>query len=129
MTDSRQIDSNVPKELSVHLVLDNYAADKHQKVKSWLARHSRYQVHFVLAYSSWLNQVERWFALITQRAIRRGSFRNVKGLIAGDRPVHRKLQRQGKAVHMGGHGRLNLDQNRTAMRSKFQGQDTSSTVS
>jgi putative transposase len=78
----RQIDSNVPKEFSVHLVLDNYAAHKHQTVKSWLRRHPRYQLHFVPTYSSWLNQVERWFALITQRAIRRGSFRSVKELIA-----------------------------------------------
>jgi len=78
----RQIDSNVPKELDVHLVLDNYAAHKHETVKAWLARHSRYHLHFVPTYSSWLNQVERWFALITHRAIRRGSFRNVKELIA-----------------------------------------------
>jgi len=78
----RQIDSNVPKELDVHLVLDNYAAHKHQRVKGWLTRHSRYHLHFVPTYSSWLNQVERWFALITQKAIRRGSFRSVRELIA-----------------------------------------------
>jgi len=78
----RQIDSNVPKELSIHLVLDNYATHKHEKVKAWLTRHPRYHIHFVPTYSSWLNQVERWFALITQRAIRRGSFRSVKELTA-----------------------------------------------
>jgi putative transposase len=78
----RQIDSNVPKELSIHLVLDNYATHKHEKVKAWLTRHPRYHLHFVPTYSSWLNQVERWFALITQRAIRRGSFRSVKELTA-----------------------------------------------
>jgi len=76
----RQIDANVPPDLDIHVVLDNYAAHKHQKVKGWIARHPRYHLHFVPTYSSWLNQVERWFALITQRAIRRGSFKSVKEL-------------------------------------------------
>lgn len=78
----REIDSNVPRGLDLHLILDNSSVHKHQKVKAWLARHPRYHLHFVPTYSSWLNQVERWFALITQRAIRRGSFRSVKELIA-----------------------------------------------
>jgi putative transposase len=78
----RQIDASVPPELDVHLVLDNNVVHKHQKVKAWLAHHSRYHLHFVPTYSSWLNQVERWFSLITQKAIRRGSFRSVKELIA-----------------------------------------------
>ena len=78
----RQIEANVPQDLDIHLVLDNYAAHKHEKVRGWLARHPRYHLHFVPMYSSWLNQVERWFTLITQRAIRRGSFRSVKELTA-----------------------------------------------
>jgi putative transposase len=78
----REIDSNVPPELDVHLVLDNSSVHKHQKVKAWLARHARYHLHFVPTYSSWLNQVERRFALITQNTIRRGSLRSVKELIA-----------------------------------------------
>lgn len=78
----RQIDSNVPKEFGIHLVLDNYATHKHAKIKAWLRGHPRYHLHFVPTYSSWLNQIERWFALITQKAIRRGSFRSVKELIA-----------------------------------------------
>jgi transposase len=61
--------------------MDNYATHKHPKIKAWLARHPRYHLHFTPTYASWLNQVERWFALITQRAIRRGSFRNVRQLI------------------------------------------------
>lgn len=77
----RRIDASVPQNLDIHLVLDNYAVHKHEKVKAWLTRHARYHVHFVPTYSSWLNQVERWFALITQRAIRRGSFRSVKELM------------------------------------------------
>lgn len=50
-------------------------------MKAWLARRPRFHLHFTPTYASWLNQVERWFALITQRAIRRGSFRKVHGLI------------------------------------------------
>jgi putative transposase len=53
----------------------------HPKVRTWLAQRPRYHIHYIPTYSSWLNQVERWFALVTQRAIRRGSFRSVKDLI------------------------------------------------
>jgi len=77
----RQIDTNVPEDLDVHVVLDNYSTHKHAKVKGWLASHSRFQLHFTPTYASWLNQVERWFGIITQRAIRRGSFRSVKELV------------------------------------------------
>lgn len=76
----RTIDESVPKELDVHLILDNYAAHKHEKVKGWLARHPRFHTHFTPTYSSWLNQVERWFAIVTDRAIRRGSFASVAQL-------------------------------------------------
>ena len=81
LTFLRHIDKNVPEEMDLHLVLDNYASHKHPKVKSWLLNHPRYHLHFTPTYSSWLNQVERWFALITQRAIRRGSFGSVKELV------------------------------------------------
>lgn len=74
------IEANVPKELDIHLVVDNYATHKHPKVKAWLAARPRYQVHYTPTYSSWLNQVEIWFNIITQKAIRRGSFRCVKKL-------------------------------------------------
>ena len=78
----RLIDKNVPAELDVYVILDNYATHKHAKVKAWLADHPRFHLHFTPTYSSWLNQVERWFALITERAIRRGSFSSVKELVA-----------------------------------------------
>jgi transposase len=77
----KHIDRNVPKELDIHLVIDNYSTHKHAKVRTWLAAHPRYHVHYTPTYASWLNQVERWFGLITQQAIRRGSFRSVKELI------------------------------------------------
>jgi transposase len=81
LTFLKHIDRNVPKELDIHLVIDNYSTHKHAKVRTWLAAHPRYHVHYTPTYASWLNQVERWFGLITQQAIRRGSFRSVKELI------------------------------------------------
>jgi len=77
----RRLGDCIPPELDVHLIVDNYATHKHPKVRTWLAQRPRYQIHYTPTYSSWLNQVERWFALITQRAIRRGSFRSVKELV------------------------------------------------
>ncbi len=77
----KHIEANVPEDLDPHLVLDNYGTHKHPKVKQWLAARSRYQVHYTPTYASWLNQVEIWFNIITQKAIRRGSFRSVKDLI------------------------------------------------
>lgn len=76
----RHIDANVPADLDIHLIIDNYATHKHAKVRGWLAARPRYHVHFTPTYGSWLNQVERWFGLSTQRAIRRGTFRSVKEL-------------------------------------------------
>jgi len=77
----RHIDANVPEQFDVHLIVDNYATHKHAKVKAWLARRPRYHIHYTPTYASWLNQVERWFGLITQKAIRRGSFSSVKELV------------------------------------------------
>jgi putative transposase len=77
----RRLDACIPRDLDVHLIVDNYATHKHPKVRTWLAQRPRYDIHYTPTYSSWLNQVERWFGLITQRAIRRGSFRSVKELV------------------------------------------------
>lgn len=78
----KRVDASVPADLDVHLVVDNYATHKHPAVKRWLAARPRYHVHFTPTYASWLNQVEIWFNLITQRAIRRGTFKSVKELVA-----------------------------------------------
>jgi len=77
----RKIEESVPTDLDIYLIVDNYCTHKHQKVKDWLARRPRFHMHFTPTYSSWLNQVERWFGIISQRAIRRGTFKNVKQLI------------------------------------------------
>jgi transposase len=64
----------------IHLICDNYGTHKHPRVKEWLDQHPRFTIHFTPTSASWLNLVERWFALITDRAIRRGSFDTVKQL-------------------------------------------------
>jgi transposase len=76
-----RIDQTIDASLDVHLVLDNYGTHKHPQVKKWLAGRPRYHVHFTPTGSSWLNQVERWFAEITRKKIHRGTFRSVRDLI------------------------------------------------
>jgi transposase len=76
-----RIDKSIDSTLAVHLVLDNYGTHKHPEVKKWLAERPRYHVHFTPTSSSWLNQIERWFAEITRKQIRRGTFRSVRDLI------------------------------------------------
>lgn len=74
------IDAQVPARLDIHLIVDNLRTHKHAKVQRWLAARPRFHLHFTPTYASWLNQVEIWFNIITQKAIRRGSFRSVRAL-------------------------------------------------
>jgi transposase len=76
----RAIDRATPKRLDLHLIVDNYATHKHATVKAWLEKHPRFQLHFTPTSASWLNQVERFFGLITQQRIRRGAFTSVPDL-------------------------------------------------
>lgn len=71
------IDTQVSPELDVHLIVDNYATHKTEKVKKWFLKHPRYHIHFTPTSASWLNMVERFFADLTTRQIRRGTFRSV----------------------------------------------------
>jgi transposase len=75
------IDARTPPDMELHLIVDNYSTHKHKKVKSWLRSHPRFHQHFIPTSSSWLNLVERWFREITDKRIRRGTFRNVPQLI------------------------------------------------
>ncbi len=75
------INVKTPADLDLHLIVDNYGTHKHARVKSWLKRHPRFHLHFIPTSSSWLNMVERWFREITDKRIRRGSFKNVPELI------------------------------------------------
>jgi len=81
----RLIDRSTPKSLGLHLIADNYATHKHPTVKAWLAKHPRFHMHFTPTSASWLNQVERFFGLITGDRIRRGVFTSVAELEAAIR--------------------------------------------
>jgi transposase len=77
----KTIDAQVPKDLQIHLILDNYATHKHEDVTKWLDKHPRFHLHFTPTSSSWLNLVERWFRELTDKALRRGAFGSVPDLI------------------------------------------------
>ena len=74
------VDASLPRGLDVHLVMDNYGTHKVKKVRGWLARHPRYHIHFTPTSGNWLNMVERLFAEVTQRCVRRGSHTAVREL-------------------------------------------------
>ena len=88
------VDRETPAELALHLVVDNSSTHKSPPVKRWLKRHPRFHRHFIPTGSSWLNMVERWFRDITQRRIRRGTFRSVKELVAA---IHAYLTKDNQA--------------------------------
>ena len=75
-----KIDAEVPAHLDVHLVCDNYGTHKSPAIKTWLAAHPRFNMHHTPTYSSWINQVERWFAYLTDQLLRRGDHRSVQAL-------------------------------------------------
>ena len=85
--------------MDVHLVLDNYGTHKHPDVKQWLADRPRYHVHFTPTSSSWLNQIERWFAEITRKRIRRGTFRSVRELIKAIKDYVRHYNKNPQPFH------------------------------
>ena len=103
----KQIDRETPKDLDIHLIVDNYATHKHDRVQRWFARRPRYHLHFTPTSSSWLNLVERFFADLTQDVVREGSFTSVPELIRdierylAQRNEHPKLYRwkaEGQAI-------------------------------
>ena len=75
-----KLDSAVPADLDVHLICDNYATHKSPTIAKWLAAHPRFHMHFTPTYSSWLNQVERWFGMLTDQKLRRGAHRSIQAL-------------------------------------------------
>jgi transposase len=79
------IEANVPAELEAHIIMDNYGTHKTALIRKWFAKRPRFHLHFTPTYASWINLVERWFAEITNKRIRRGVFRSVKELEAAIR--------------------------------------------
>jgi transposase len=80
-----EIEAQVPAELDVHMIMDNYGTHKTPLIRKWFAKRPRFQVHFTPTYGSWINLVERWFAELTNKRIRRGVFRSLKELEAAIR--------------------------------------------
>ena len=76
----RRLDDEFPSGRDLHLILDNYGTHGHPRVQRWLKRHPRFTLHFIPTSSSWLNLIERWFAELDQKAVRRGAFRSVREL-------------------------------------------------
>jgi len=76
----RRLDREFPKNKPLHLILDNYGTHKHPNVKAWLEKHPRFHLHFTPTSSSWLNLIERWFGLLTEKQLRRSAFTSVKDL-------------------------------------------------
>jgi transposase len=89
-----KVDAEMDPGVTVHLILDNYGTHKHPDVKKWFAGHPRYHLHFTPTSASWLNQVERWFAEITRKRIRRGTFRCVRDL---ERAIREYIRANNKA--------------------------------
>jgi len=75
-----KLDAQVPADLQVHLICDNYATHKTATIDRWLTAHPRFHLHFTPTSSSWLNQVERWFGLLTDKQLRRGTHTSVQAL-------------------------------------------------
>ena len=85
----QQIEDTVPAELEIHLVLDNYGTHKAPKVARWFKRRPHYHLHFTPTSGSWLNQIERWFAKITEQRLRRSAFHSVADL---EKTIHQYLE-------------------------------------
>jgi transposase len=116
----REIDKAVPQELDVHCIVDNYASHKHPKVRAWLAQRPRWHMHFIPTYSSWLNQVERFFAIITRT--RRSAARLIQkrqGVDKEDRQLRHLIQREMQAVHLDRHSGFDHRKTRPPLRTNY----------
>ena len=91
-----EIDGNVPKDLEVHIILENAGAHKSALIRSWLERRPRFHFHYTPTYASWINLVERWFSALTTKKLRRGVHRSVRELIAAIRDFIRVHNETGK---------------------------------
>jgi transposase len=92
----RRLDREWPSHLALHLIVDNYGTHKHPNVKKWLQRHRRFHLHFTPTSSSWLNLIERWFAALTEKRLRRGSFFSVEELTQAIEEYLKETNRQPK---------------------------------
>jgi transposase len=112
----RSIDKAVPAELGVHCIVDNYASHKPPKVKAWLAARPRWHMHFIPTYSSWLNQVERFFSIITDKGHPPRLVRLGQGARGQDRSLRRPIQPELQALHLDRHRRFDPRQAQQTLR-------------
>ena len=94
------IDVQVPRRLDVHIIMDNYSTHKTPLIRNWFAKRPRFHVHFTPTYGSWISLVERWFAELTMKQIRRGAFRSVPQLKTGHPGIHRRASGQSETVRL-----------------------------
>ena len=90
----------VPEDLDVHVIVDNVSTHKTPEIHRWLLRHPRFHLHFTPTYSSWMNLVERWFAELTNKWLRRGTHRSTKELEGGDHGLDRPMERGSQALRL-----------------------------
>jgi transposase len=109
------IDKNVPPDLDVHLICDNYATHKHPKVRAWLARRPRYHMHYTPTYASWLNQVERWFRAHHPASHPTRLVQKRPGPRESHQTLHRALQPHGTTIRLDRHSRLDTRQDRATV--------------
>ena len=93
-----------PAGLDVHLILDNYGTHKTASIQRWLVRHPRYHLHFTPTGSSWINLVERWFATLTERQLRRGAYRSTQELEAALRHYVETYNQDPQTFHLDQNG-------------------------
>ena len=94
------LDAQVPADLEVHVIMDNYGTHKTASIRRWFARHPRFHPHFTPTYASWLNLVERWFAALETKQLRRGVHDSVRSLGDCDSRIHRRVQHGGPTVRV-----------------------------
>ena len=87
------IEAQVPRRLDVHIIMDNYSTHKTALIRHWFAKRPRFHVHYTPTYGSWLSLVERWFAELTMKLIRRGAYRSVAQLKRGSRNLSTRIKR------------------------------------
>ena len=94
------VEANVPADLDIHIVMDNYGTHKTKAIRDWFAKRPRWQAHFTPTSASWLNQVERWFGLLTDKQIRRGVHRSTKELERNHPRLHRHDKPEPQTLQM-----------------------------
>ena len=107
------IEAQVPRRLDVHIIMDNYGTHKTPLIRNWFAKRPRFHVHFTPTYASWLSLVERWFALLTTKQLRRGVFRSVPQLKAAIQAFIDAHQDESEAVRLDQDRRRDSGQHRS----------------